>query len=479
MACIGAARTAGLGNRAFLAAGRRLRGADAPHNSPTMRKRVGWYFYDFANSAFSTTVVTVFLGPYLTSVVKSAADADGLVHPLGLPVAAGSFFPYVVSLSVLLQVIVLPVLGAVADQARSKTSLLFLCAYVGALATTGLYVVDAGRYLLGGALYVVANVSFGASIVFYNAFLPEIASPGERDAVSSRGWALGYLGGGLLLALNLILVSRAADLGLTLAHAVRISLASAGLWWAVFTLIPLATLGSRPGTRPPPPGTRGLAAGLAQGARTLRELRRHPRTLLFLIAYLFYNDGIQTVITLSSQFGQEELGIGMSTLTAVILMVQFVALLGALGFARVARALGTKRALVLTLVIWIAALVDAYAFLRSTAGFVVLAAVIAVVLGGSQALSRSAYSRMIPAGQESEYFSVYEVGDRGTSWLGPLLFGLVLQWSGSYRLAILSVGVFFVAGLALLAGVDIRRAAHDAGHELAGASGPGGGGRSA
>jgi UMF1 family MFS transporter len=162
----------------------------------------------------------------------------------------------------------------------------------------------------------------------------------------------------------------------------------------------------------------------------------------------------------------------MSTLTTVILMVQFVAFLGALGFERVARAAGTKRALVITLVIWLGALVDAYAFLRGAAGFFVLAAAIAVVLGGSQALSRSAYSLMIPKGREAEYFSVYEVSERGTSWLGPLVFGLVLQLTGSYRLAILSIAVFFVAGLALLAGVDIRQAAHDAGNELSPAGTP-------
>ena len=432
---------------------------------PTMRERVGWYFYDFANSAFSTTVVTVFLGPYLTSVVKAAADPDGFVRPFGIPVAAGSFFPYAVSLSVLLQVIVLPVVGAIADHARSKRSLLFLFAYVGALATVGLYFVQAGRYLLGGALYVVANVSFGASIVFYNAFLPEIATPGERDAVSSRGWALGYLGGGLLLAFNLVLLSRAAALGLTIAHAVRISLASAGVWWALFTLIPLVTLQNRQPARPRAPDRSALVAGFAQGARTLRELRHHPRTLLFLAAYLLYNDGIQTVITLSSQFGQEELGLGMSTLTTAILMVQFVAFFGALAFERVARALGTKRALVITLVIWLGALVDAYAFLRGAVGFFVLAAAIAVVLGGSQALSRSAYSLMIPKGRESEYFSVYEVSERGTSWLGPFLFGAALQWTGSYRVAILSVVVFFLIGLALLVGVDVRKAALEARHE--------------
>ena len=177
------------------------------------RERVGWYTYDWANSAFSTTVVTVFLGPYLTAIARAAADADGFVRPFGVPVAAASFFPYAVSLSVLLQIVVLPILGAIADYSHLKKQLLGLFALVGAAATMGLFLVDGTSYGLGGALLLVANLSFGASIVFYNAFLPEIAGPDERDGVSSRGWAAGYLGGGLLLALNLALFSQARRSG--------------------------------------------------------------------------------------------------------------------------------------------------------------------------------------------------------------------------------------------------------------------------
>ncbi len=431
------------------------------------RERIGWYFYDFANSAFSTTVVTVFLGPYLTSVARAAADPDGFVYPLGITVAAGSFFPYMVSLSVLLQVLLLPMLGAIADYSHRKKQMLFVFAYLGALATLALYGVRGTSYLLGGLLYVVANISFGAALVFYNAFLPDLAAPDQRDSVSAKGWALGYLGGGVLLALNLALFLRASAFGLTTEQAVRINLASAGAWWAIFTLIPLATLRARQPARPLPPGEHVARVGFGQAARTLAALPRYPHTLLFLLAYLLYNDGIQTVIALSSQFGQEELGLPMSTLATAILMVQFVAFLGALAFGGVARAIGAKAAVTLSLVIWIGAVVYAYAWLRSTADYFLLAAVIAVVLGGSQALSRSLFSLMIPRGQEAEYFSFYEVSDRGTSWIGPLLFGLALQFTGSYRIAILSVTVFFVAGLVLLAPVDVGRAAREAGRRSA------------
>jgi MFS transporter, UMF1 family len=428
------------------------------------RERIGWYTYDWANSAFSTTVVTVFLGPYLTAIARAAADADGFVRPFGLPIAAASFFPYAVSLSVLLQIVALPVLGAIADYSHMKKQLLGLFALVGAASTMGLFLVDGTNYGLGGVLFLVANLSFGASIVFYNAFLPEIAGPDERDGVSSRGWAAGYLGGGLLLALNLALFSQAEAIGLTPGLAVRIGLLSAGVWWAAFTLVPLLTLRTRQPQRPLPRGESYLTAGFRQLAHTIRGARAYPHTLLFLLAYIFFNDGVQTVIALSSQFGQEELGLPISTLTSVILMVQFVAIFGAFGFLKLSTIIGPKRAVAISLIIWTGTVTYAFAFLRTTLDFFILAGVIALVLGGTQALSRSLFSQMIPRGQEAEYFSLYEVSDKGTSWLGPLLFGLALQFTGSYRVAILSLVILFAVGLALLSRVNIRQAALAAGN---------------
>lgn len=429
------------------------------------RERRGWYAYDFANSAFSTTVVTVFLGPYLTALARAGADPAGKIPFLGLRIVPGAYYPYLVSLSVLLQVLLLPYLGAVADYTHRKKQMLFGFAYLGAFSTLCLYFVGEGGYAAGGFLFVVANLSFGASVVFYNAYLPDLAGPDERDAVSSAGWALGYLGGGVLLALNLVLLRRAAALGISSLHAVRISLASAGAWWAIFSLVPLAALRTRRGAVRLPPGERLATAGFRQLAATLREIRRYPQTLWFLAAALLYNDGIQTVIALSSQFGQEELGLPVSTLTAAILLVQFVAFFGALFFGRLSRITGTKRAIAGSLGVWIAILVYAWAGLRDAAGFFLLAAATAVVLGGSQALTRSAYSLLIPREKESEYFGLYEVSERGTSWLGPLLFGIALEATGSYRAAILSLAVFFLAGLLLLAKVDLRRGAVEAGNE--------------
>ncbi len=433
--------------------------------SDNRREQVGWYFYEWATAGFTTTVVSVFIGPYLTTVTKAAADASGYIYPLGIPITAGAFFPYLISVSVLLQIIGMPILGALADFSGRKKELLALFAYLGAALTAGLYFLQGTNYLLGGVLYVLANLAYGVSVVCANAFLPQIASPDRRDTVSSQSWALGALGGGLLLAMNLALLSQASFFGLTEEDAVRIGFASAGVWWALFAVIPLLSLRSHRPTRDRTAGQSYLTSGFRQLRQTIGELPRYPQTLLFLVAYLLYNDGIQTVIGLFSEFGQEELKLDISTLTVVILMVQFVAFLGALGFDYVARAIGTKRALMVSLLMWTIALGYTYALLHTTPQVFGVAAMIAVALGGSQALSRSAYASIIPKGQEAEFFSLYVVSAGGTSWLGPLLFGLALQQTGSYRIAIISLVVFFAVGLVLLAGVSLRRAAQEAGNE--------------
>jgi len=361
-----------------------------------------------------------------------------------------------------MQVVVLPIVGAVGDYSRRKRQMLGIFAWTGAGATILMCLVDADSWKLGSVLFLIANLAYGASIVIYNSFLPEIAAPEERDSVSSTGWGIGFLGGGILLALNLLLYGRAASLGLTEAQAVRISLASAGLWWAVFTLIPIAAIRNRGEPRALADGQTYLSAGFRQLRHTLGQIRGYPQTLLFLLAYLAYNDGIQSVITLASQFGSEELHLPVSVLTGAILLAQFVAFFGALAFDRLARRIGNKHAVMVSLVIWSGALVYVYLALQTARQFYALAAVIGTVLGGSQALSRSIFSLMIPDGQEAEYFSIYEVSDKGSSMLGPFVFGLAVHWTGSSRVALLSLIMFFIVGLALLAKVDVRRGAIEA-----------------
>ncbi|MCX5137848.1 MULTISPECIES: MFS transporter [unclassified Streptomyces] len=429
------------------------------------REQHGWYFYDWACSVYSTSVLTVFLGPYLTAVAKHAADADGFVHPLGIPVRAGSFFAYAVSASVIVSIFVMPLAGAAADRSGRKKPLLAAAAYLGAAATTGMFFLDGDRYLLGGLLLIVANASLAVSMVLYNSYLPQIAPPEERDAVSSRGWAFGYAAGSLVLIANLVLFTAHDSFGVSESTAVRICLASAGVWWGAFTLVPLKRLRDR---RAPATSTgQPSAHGWRQLAATVRDMRGKPLTLSFLLAYLIYNDGIQTVISQASVYGSEELGLSQSTLIVAVLLVQVLAVGGALGMGRLARTYGAKRTILGSLVAWTLTLGAGY-FLPAGAPvwFFVLASAIGLVLGGSQALSRSLFSHLVPRGKEAEYFSAYEMSDRGMSWLGPLLFGLTYQLTGSYRDAIISLVAFFVIGFVLLARVQVRQAVRDAGNPV-------------
>ncbi|MFF0205435.1 MFS transporter [Streptomyces sp. NPDC005017] len=426
------------------------------------REQRGWYFYDWACSVYSTSVLTVFLGPYLTSVAENAAGADGFVHPLGIPVRAGAFFPYAVSLSVIVSVLAMPLVGAAADRTGRKKPLLGVAAYIGAGATAGMFFLDGDRYLLGGALLIVANAAQSVAMMLYNSYLPQIATPEERDRVSSRGWAFGYAAGALVLVADLVLYLAHDSFGLSEGMAVRICLASAGLWWGAFALIPLRRLRDRR-----TPVREATAPGLRQLAATVRDMRRHPLTLGFLLAYLVYNDGIQTVISQASVYGSEELGLEQSTLITAVLLVQVLAVAGALGLGRLARVYGAKRTILGSLVAWTVTLAAGY-FLPAgqPVWFFVLAAGIGLVLGGSQALSRSLFSHLVPPGKEAEYFSAYELSDRGMSWLGPLLFGLTFQLTGSYRDAIISLVAFFVLGFVLLARVPVHRAISDAGNPV-------------
>jgi MFS transporter, UMF1 family len=358
----------------------------------------------------------------------------------------------------------MPIVGAIADRTGRRRRLLAISALAGSAATVGFGLVSGSAYLLGGALFLVASVAYACSIVVYNAFLPDIASPEERDRVSTRGLAFGYLGGGLLLVANLVLfqLAEGGRLPFDAGTAARISIAVAGLWWALFTLVPLAALRDRPPLEAAPAGGT-LTAGFRQLGTTLAALRLAPMTLLFLAAYLLYNNGVQTVISQAAVFASEELELLDSTIIIAVLLVQFVAMAGAWLLGLLATRAGAKRVMVACLAVWTVVLADAFYLPAGAPGqFFLLAVLIGLVLGGSQALSRSLFSHMTPAGREAEYFSLYEIAGRGTSWLGSVLFGLALQASGSYRASIISLVTLFAAGLALLVRADVRTAAAEA-----------------
>jgi UMF1 family MFS transporter len=411
--------------------------------------------YDWAISAFSTTVITVFLNPYLTSIATEAAGPGGFLRIFGLIIYAESYFEYVISLSVMLQVLILPLAGSIADGFKMKKPVLMLFTILGAAATTGMFFISDGRALLGGALLLIANISCGTAMVIYNSMLSEVAEEHERDDVSSRGFAIGYVGGGLLLLINLILFSYAERFGVTSSEAIRICLTSAGLWWGGFGFVAVLKMIEKGGGKRPKSLT--LKNHFKQFGETFKDARNHPKSLLFLAAYLFFNDGVQAVIIVAGKFGIEEIGISMKNLTVVILVIQFVAYFGAMLFAKIAEKTTSKSALFISLFVWIGVVGYSYLFLETNVEFYVISCFIGLVLGGTQALSRSIYSRLIPKEKEAEYFSFYELSERGTGWMGPLAFALALQNTKSYRLAILSLLIFFVIGTVLLYFVKIPK----------------------
>ncbi len=449
--------------------------AASGHAGDTREQRA-WYFYDWANSAYVTTVGTVLFAPYLTAVAETAScgaagtDAHPCrtnLHVLGVGVSPGSLVFYVVTLATVFSALILPIVGAVTDRSPAKKTVMAGFAWLGSIFAAAMFLVSGSDWQLGAVLLLVANLCLGASLVVYDSILCEIAGPDDRDRVSSRGWALGYLGGGVLLAVNLAVVTLHGSLGLEKGLAVRLCLLSAAVWWAGFTVIPWLGIRNRPVVDRLGESGGLLRQSFGQLAATLRELRLYPMTLTFLLAYLFFNDGIQTVIVVSSTYGQKQLGFETQVLIATILLVQFVAFGGALLFGRIAATRGSKNTISGGLVVWMAIVVIAYVLPHGQVlPFVAMAVLIGIVLGGTQALSRSFYSQLIPRGREAEYFSLYQACERGTSWFGTLTFGLVHQWTGSYRPAIFALIVFFAVGLVLLMRVDARRGIVEAGNQV-------------
>jgi UMF1 family MFS transporter len=416
--------------------------------------------YSWANHGWVTTVSTVLIGPWLLALATvHRAGSATLFSVAGLHLRAEAFPSFVVTLAALAQLAVLPPLGVAADRLVSRRGWLAGACLAGSAVAVLLAGTSGGRYVVAGVLFIIGSLAYGASNVLYNAYLPEIATPDQRDAISSRGFAYGYVGGGLLLAANLGLLLAHGNIGLAKSTAVRICFVSAGAWWSGFGLWSLGRFRD-PRTDDPHQDRPGLERGMID---TVRLILGMPQTRRYLAAYLLFSDAISAVIGLSSTFITHEL-FGNSAsraatfLFALILLIQFVAMAGALAFAKLAARIGAKRALLLGLAIWCAVILYTYAALHSKAQAVAAGVVIGTVLGGSQALARSLWSQLIPAGREAAFFGILEVANEGTAWVAPLLFTIVVNATGSYHQAILSLIVLFVAGGALLAITDLDAA---------------------
>jgi len=426
--------------------------------------------YDWANSAFFTVVVGVLVGPYIFSLAESAVGQDGVILNLGFfNVTPKGLFSFCTAVSVVSMVIFLPVLGAIADYTHLKKWMMAVFCYAGVVTGSLLFFVTES-YVAASLLFILSNMSFAASNVFYNAFLIDITSEDKRDKVSSYGYGLGYLSGFLVLVLDLIFISNAERIGVTTATAVRISFLSASLWWGLFAAVTFYPVKTRASTKEIPREKNLVTVGFGEVWQTLKELRRLRYTMLFLIAYLFYNDGIQTVILQASVFISYELftSKGLPSDNSFLIMIfgiaQISAFAGALIFERISRFLGAKRTIILSLVIWCGIVIYAYGFFATATQAYILGACIGMVLGSAQALSRSLYSQMIPRGRESSFFGLYEISEKGTSWMGQLMFTIIVGATGSFRQAILGLIFFFIVGSVILLFTDTTKAIHEAGN---------------
>jgi UMF1 family MFS transporter len=413
-----------------------------------------WAMYDWANSAMVTTIIGAVFPIYFSKVAAA-----------GLPPAlATQRFALATTVSLLFVAVASPILGALADTAGIKKKLLGLFMALGILSTALMFFIHRGDWRLAAALFVLANIGVAGSFVFYDALLPHVARRDEIDRLSTTGYAAGYLGGGLLLALNMAWIVKPAWFGLpsgpdlTEAQSTlpaRLSFLSVALWWLVFA-IPLFRRVPEPRKAPEAgahPGRSLLTATFVNLARTFRDLSRFRQALLLLVAFLIYNDGIGTIIRMATSYGTE-LGIDQSALIGALLLVQFVGIPFAIGFGALASRIGAKRAIFVALVVYAGISVLGYQ-MKSAREFYALAVLVGMVQGGSQALSRSLFASMIPRERSAEFFGLFSIFEKFAGILGPAIFAATIAATGSSRNAILSVIVFFVVGGALLSRVNV------------------------
>ena len=400
--------------------------------------------YDWANSAFAVVILTAIFPVYYRTLAMDAGAA---------PETATAYWAYTTSLSLLLVAVLGPIAGAAADILAAKKRFLAVALGFGVVATASLALIGTGEYLLASLLFALANLGFAGGNIFYEALLPHVARPNDLDRVSARGYALGYLGGGLLLVLNTLWLFRPqwfwmSDRGVAL----QACFISASFWWLVFA-VPLfrAVIEPAAGTRP-----RTSAALVDSGARllrTFREIRRYRELTLFLASFWLYNDGIGTIIKLAAAYG-DEIGVDHNDMLGALILTQFIGFPCSIGFGALAQRWGAKRAIFSGLAVYAVISVAGF-FIRSTADFYALAIMVGVVQGGTQALSRSLFAAMVPKTHSAEFFGFFSTGEKVAGIIGPAIFGLVGQLTGSSRWGIVSITLLFAAGALLLRRVDV------------------------
>lgn len=415
-----------------------------------------WAMYDWANSGFQSTIITAVFPPFFATV--AAANLQ--------PSVATARFAWATTIAVAITAVLGPVLGAIADARGMKKALLAVFMLVGVCATALMALIDEGEWRFAALVFIVANVAIAASFVFYDSLLPHIAAPEEMDRVSTAGYAIGYLGGGVLLVLNLAWILFPASFGLSgTVAAIKLSFISVAVWWLLFSL-PLLR-----GVPEPAPGAefadghvRGIGTAVTQVWRTFHELRSYRQAFLMLLAFLLYNDGIQTIIRMAAIYGAE-IGIDRNAQIGAFVVVQFVGVPCSFLFGGLAGMIGAKRAVFLALTVYTGISILGY-YMTTAWQFFALAFLVGTVQGGSQALSRSMFARMIPKDKSSEYFGFFSVFEKFAGVAGPALFAASVTLFGSSRVAVLSVILFFMAGAIVLSRVDLAAGEIEATREV-------------
>jgi len=419
----------------------------AESNRSTTHRQIinAWCMYDWANSGFATTIMAAVLPTFYSEVAGANLR----------PVQASGYWGYTNTIAMLMVAFAAPILGAIADHSGAKRRFLGAFAGLGIMFTALLVLVSTGDWLMASAFYILGRVGFAGGNIFYDSLLPHVAHADEIDQVSTKGYALGYLGGGLLLVLNLAWIMKPAWFGLPDAEvASRLSFLSVGIWWAIFSIPLFRRVPEPPFVQERGESANPIRAGFQRLGQTFREIRHYRELFKFLIAFWLYNDGIGTIITMAVIFGKE-IGIETEGLIGAILAVQFLGIPFSFAFGWLARRLGTKRSILLALGVYTIISLGGY-FMQTGLHFWILAFLVATVQGGSQALSRSLFGRMAPKAKTAEFFGFYDVSSKFAGIVGPALFGIVGYLTGSSRLSIVSLVIFFLVGGGLLLWVNER-----------------------
>lgn len=397
--------------------------------------------YDWANSAFATTVMAAVLPVYYSQV--AGVDLPGNT--------ATVYWGYTTAGALLISAFLAPIMGAIADYSGVKKKLLLTFAALGIFATALLYFVTTGDWLMASVFFIIGNIGFAISEVFYNSLLPHVAGPEKIDQVSTKGYALGYLGGGILLGINVLMIELMSDTLL----ATRLCFVTVAIWWAIFT-IPILRNVTEPKVRENiGPHINPFTGGFKRIRSTFNELRSYRQLFLFLVAFWIYNDGIGTIIRMAAIYGAE-IGIDQTALIGALLMTQFVGIPFSFAFGRLAKYIGAKNSILLGLFVYTMISIGGY-FMETALHFWILAFLVGTVQGGTQALSRSFFGSMLPKSKTGEFYGFYGMSSKFAGIIGPLVFAIVSQIAGSSRLSILSLIVFFIVGGFLLNRVDEKK----------------------